>query len=262
MAAWQLRERFAADGGAIAWDRLGDGPPVVLVHGTPWSSWTWRRVAAALAERHSVFVFDHLGFGASEQHAGQDVSLAAHGARFAALLGHWGLERPAFVAHDIGGAIALRAHLLHGRAVASLALLDVVALAPWGSPSSASCASTPPCSSSSRRRSTTASCAPTSAPRSRIRSRARSRTRSSRPGRGRRGSRPSTARSPTATSATRTRSSRATATSRCPRSSSGATPTRGSRSSAAGSWPRGSRARGSRSCPAPATSCRRTRPTR
>jgi pimeloyl-ACP methyl ester carboxylesterase len=36
------------------------------------------------------------------------------------------------VAHDYGGAVALRAHLLHGRKLASLALVDVVALAPWG----------------------------------------------------------------------------------------------------------------------------------
>jgi len=38
------------------------------------------------------------------------------------------------IAHDIGGAAALRAHLLHHRPMASLALIDVVALAPWGSP--------------------------------------------------------------------------------------------------------------------------------
>ena len=134
MAGWVLRERFATDGGAIAWDRLGAGPPVVLVHGTPWSSWTWRRIAPRLAERFTVYVFDLLGFGASEQRAGQDVSLAGHGARLAALLAHWELDRPAVVAHDIGGAAILRAHLLHGRDVAALALVNVVALAPWGSP--------------------------------------------------------------------------------------------------------------------------------
>ncbi len=134
MAGWVLRERFATDGGAIAWDRLGAGPPVVLVHGTPWSSWTWRRIAPRLAERFTVYVFDLLGFGASEQRAGQDVSLAGHGARLAALLEHWRLDRPAVVAHDIGGAAILRAHLLHGRDVAALALVDVVAVAPWGSP--------------------------------------------------------------------------------------------------------------------------------
>src|SRR5215217_9437836 len=52
---WVLRERFATDAGEIAWDRLGKGPPVVLVHGTPWSSWTWRRVAPRLAERFTVY---------------------------------------------------------------------------------------------------------------------------------------------------------------------------------------------------------------
>jgi pimeloyl-ACP methyl ester carboxylesterase len=131
---WVLRERFATEEGEHAWDRLGEGPPVVLVHGTPWSSWTWRRIAPRLAERFSVHVFDLLGFGASDKRPGQDVSLAGHGARLAALLEHWRLERPALVAHDIGGATALRAHLLHGREVAALALADVVALAPWGSP--------------------------------------------------------------------------------------------------------------------------------
>src|SRR5947209_8134260 len=105
-----------------------------MVHGTPWSSWTWRRVAPRLAEGFSVYVFDLLGFGASEKRAGQDVSLAAHGARLAALLKYWALDRPAVIAHDIGGATALRAHLLHQRPVAALALIDVVALGPWGSP--------------------------------------------------------------------------------------------------------------------------------
>jgi pimeloyl-ACP methyl ester carboxylesterase len=131
---WVLRERFVTDAGEIAWDRMGEGPAVVMVHGTPWSSWTWRRVAPRLAERFSVYVFDLLGFGASEKRSGQDVSLAAHGARLAALLEYWALDRPAVIAHDIGGATALRAHLLHQRRVAALALIDVVALRPWGSP--------------------------------------------------------------------------------------------------------------------------------
>jgi pimeloyl-ACP methyl ester carboxylesterase len=134
VAEWVLRERFATDEGEIVWDTLGQGPPVVLVHGTPWSSWLWRRVAVRLAERFAVYVFDLLGFGASEKRPGQDVSLAGHGARLAALLEFWALDRPAVIAHDIGGAAVLRAHLLHHRPVSALALIDAVALAPWGSP--------------------------------------------------------------------------------------------------------------------------------
>jgi pimeloyl-ACP methyl ester carboxylesterase len=37
------------------------------------------------------------------------------------------------IAHDYGGAVSLRAHLLHGVAYRSLTPVDVVALAPWGS---------------------------------------------------------------------------------------------------------------------------------
>jgi pimeloyl-ACP methyl ester carboxylesterase len=81
-----------------------------------------------------VFVWDMPGYGVSEKSAGQDVSLAAQGRVFTELLGHWGLEEPLVVAHDFGGAVALRAHLLHGARYRALALVDPVALAPWGSP--------------------------------------------------------------------------------------------------------------------------------
>ena len=50
------------------------------------------------------------------------------------LLDHWGMERPDVVAHDFGGATALRAHLLNGKDYRSLTLIDPVALTPWGSP--------------------------------------------------------------------------------------------------------------------------------
>jgi pimeloyl-ACP methyl ester carboxylesterase len=131
---WILAERVAVDGGEIAWRRTGDGPPLVLVHGTPWSSWSWRHVVPELADRHLVYAFDLLGFGASEKRNGQDVSIAAQGARLAQLVEAWGLQSPSVIAHDIGGAITLRAHLLHGVPLSSLTLVDVVAIGQWGSP--------------------------------------------------------------------------------------------------------------------------------
>lgn len=91
-------------------------------------------MARSLARDHQVFVWDMPGYGHSEKAAGQEVSLAAQGRVFAELVGHWGLEQPLVVAHDFGGAVALRAHLLHGARYRALALVDPVALAPWGSP--------------------------------------------------------------------------------------------------------------------------------
>lgn len=129
-------EAFASSQGTVRWGRTGDGPPVVLLHGWPFSSWIWRDVAAGLAARHTVYVWDMPGYGRSERRADQDVTLGGHAAVFAELLAHWGLDSgpvPAVVAHDIGGAVALRAHVVNGAAYARLALVDAVAIAPWGS---------------------------------------------------------------------------------------------------------------------------------
>ncbi|MFP8959090.1 alpha/beta fold hydrolase [Streptomyces nanhaiensis] len=137
MAGWQLHRTYDSPSGTVRWDRLGpkDGEPVVLMHGTPFSSYVWQEIARALAaRRYQVFVWDMPGYGASEKFSGQDVSLAAQGELFGGLLQHWGLSRPSVVAHDFGGCVSLRAHLLHGAEYRRLALVDPVALAPWGSP--------------------------------------------------------------------------------------------------------------------------------
>ncbi|ANS62525.1 oxidoreductase [Streptomyces lincolnensis] len=136
MTEWQLTETFHSAAGEVRWGSLGrpDGDPVVLLHGTPFSSYVWRDIAHALAGHHQVFVWDMPGYGASEKSAGQDVSLAVQSRIFSQLLEHWGLDEPLVVAHDFGGAVSLRAHLLHGALYRALALVDPVALAPWGSP--------------------------------------------------------------------------------------------------------------------------------
>jgi pimeloyl-ACP methyl ester carboxylesterase len=129
----QLSEQFEWRGRRVRWGRRGEGPPVVLCHGTPWSSALWAPFADALAAEHSVFVWDMPGYGTSSNEPAHRVSLDVQGELLADLVRAWDLRRPHVVAHDYGGAVALRAHLLHDLDVASLALVDVVALAPWGS---------------------------------------------------------------------------------------------------------------------------------
>ena len=127
-------ETFTWRGRRVAYAVLGAGPDVVMCHGTPWSSWLWQPYAEALADRFRVHLWDMPGYGTSSKDPDHRVSLDVQGELFAALLQHWGLERPHVVAHDFGGAVSLRAHLLHGAAYASLVLVDPVALSPWGSP--------------------------------------------------------------------------------------------------------------------------------
>lgn len=125
---------FSWRGRTVRWDSFGEGPALVFLHGTPWSSALWRPIAEALSAQFTVYLWDMPGYGSSSKGPSHAVDLGVQGELFADLLDFWGLDRPHVVAHDFGGAVALRARLLHGAAYASLALVDVVALSPWGSP--------------------------------------------------------------------------------------------------------------------------------
>lgn len=127
-----LPESFETGDGVVRWSRLGGGGhPIVLVHGTPYSSHLWRDIAPALARTRTVYVFDHLGYGQSDKHEGQDLTLAAQARRFADLLAHWNLDRPSVAANDIGGAVVLRAHLLESIPFRDLTIFDAVSGGRW-----------------------------------------------------------------------------------------------------------------------------------
>lgn len=129
----RLTEEFAWRGRTVRWARLGAGPPVVFCHGTPWSSALWDPFARSLSGQFQCYLWDMPGYGRSSKGPDHRVSLDVQGELFTNLLDHWDLAAPHVVAHDYGGAVSLRAQLLRGVSYASLALVDLVALAPWGS---------------------------------------------------------------------------------------------------------------------------------
>jgi pimeloyl-ACP methyl ester carboxylesterase len=131
MNGWRLGKQGSTSAGEVAYEVFGEGPPVVLVHGTPMRSYLWRNIVPALAERHSVYVYDLLGYGESAKGEGQDVSKVAQARLLGELIEVWGLDAPAIAGHDIGGGIVLRAHLLEGVSFSRIAVLDSVVLTPW-----------------------------------------------------------------------------------------------------------------------------------
>jgi pimeloyl-ACP methyl ester carboxylesterase len=90
---WSLPERFIFQGNSIAWGAMGEGPPAILLHGTPFSSTEWRRIAPFLAQRRRVYFFDMLGYGRSDK-PDSDVSRGIQNELFATLYDHWGLTTP------------------------------------------------------------------------------------------------------------------------------------------------------------------------
>ena len=105
MPDWKLGRTYRSGSGEVRWDVLGEphADPVVLLHGTPFSSYVWRGIARALATTHRVYVWDMPGYGTSEMSDGQDVSLAAQGDVFTELLAHWGCRsRPSLRMTSVG----------------------------------------------------------------------------------------------------------------------------------------------------------------
>ncbi|WP_163508046.1 alpha/beta fold hydrolase [Fodinicola acaciae] len=130
-----LDRDFHWRGRRVAWTTAGSGPAVVFCHGTPFSSQLWKPFAEALSRDHTVHLWDMPGYGRSSKRPDQPTDFGAQAEAFAALLEHWQLEEPPHVvAHDFGGAVSLRTHLVHGVDFASLMLVDVVAIPPSGSP--------------------------------------------------------------------------------------------------------------------------------
>lgn len=97
-----LSGRFESSSGEIAYGSLGEGPDVVLVHGTPSSSVVWRQVAARLADDYRLHVLDLPGYGQSARFEGQDVRLRALAKALAGWLSHMELDGPVLVGHDFG----------------------------------------------------------------------------------------------------------------------------------------------------------------
>ena len=132
----------------IQWTRFGKttSPALVFIHGTPWSSVVWQNLATSLSAHYNVYIYDHPGFGispsprrlvdaANHDNVDLDASLVLRAEASAALFKHWDMASPPHVvSHDNGGLVSLRLLLDHGIKFASLCLIDVVAIGPFGLP--------------------------------------------------------------------------------------------------------------------------------
>ncbi|RKS80227.1 pimeloyl-ACP methyl ester carboxylesterase [Motilibacter peucedani] len=118
-----------SDGVALSVTVLGEGSPVVLLHGFPQTSLMWRHVARGLATDHTVICPDLRGYGASDKPAesGPDTySKRTMASDVVALARHLGHDRFALVGHDRGALVAFRAGLDAPDAVTHLGILDVL----------------------------------------------------------------------------------------------------------------------------------------
>lgn len=102
----------------------GQGPLVVMVHGTPTWSFLYRHLIAKLAKDHRVIAVDNLGFGLSDKPHGWTYRPEDHARNLKALIDRLGLTDITLMVHDFGGPIGLAYAVRHPDNVRALVLFN------------------------------------------------------------------------------------------------------------------------------------------
>ena len=104
---------------------LGQGKPVVLLHGWPQTWYEWRLIMPRLADRYRLIAPDLRGLGDSSRPAGGYDKKAVAADIWQLMREHLEYDKFAVVGHDVGSVVAFRLAADHADAVSHLVLLDV-----------------------------------------------------------------------------------------------------------------------------------------
>lgn len=111
------------NGARLAWQQLGEGPDLILVHGLATNRAFWMPIAMRLQSRFRVTLFDLRGHGYSSRpdHGYRAMDFAQD---IVGLMDQLDISRAALVGHSYGGSAALEAACLHPERISHLGLLD------------------------------------------------------------------------------------------------------------------------------------------
>jgi pimeloyl-ACP methyl ester carboxylesterase len=132
--AFSQHKRFAQVGDThVAYLDHGDGPPLLLLHGCPFSCFVWRKTIPLLSAHYRCIAPDLLGLGDTQTPPEADWSLPAQAAAVLGLLDALRIDAAHLVGHDHGAAIAqlLAAH--HPHRIRRLVITNAEAYDNWPS---------------------------------------------------------------------------------------------------------------------------------
>lgn len=116
-----VRRQIATEAGLARYVEVGDGPPVVLLHGLDGSSRWWAPTLTALATRFRCLALEFVSFDRWRERG--RVALPQSGAFVAAWLAALGIARADLVGHSMGGYTACQLAIDHPALVGRLALV-------------------------------------------------------------------------------------------------------------------------------------------
>jgi pimeloyl-ACP methyl ester carboxylesterase len=110
----------------VAFQRRGDGPCLLLLHGAVSDSWVWRVELESLSDVFTMVAWDAPGCGGSSDPP-QRFRLPEYAECLVQFISALGLERPHVLGHSWGSALALELYRLHPSIVKSLVLVGASA---------------------------------------------------------------------------------------------------------------------------------------
>ena len=119
-------KKVQVDGLTLGYRELGTGPPVLLLHGWPTSSFLWREVMVPIARANRVVAVDLPGFGVSDKPLDVRYNFAFFERVLDGFLARLGIEELGLGVHDLGGSIGLHWLLNRPGRVTRLALLNTL----------------------------------------------------------------------------------------------------------------------------------------
>jgi pimeloyl-ACP methyl ester carboxylesterase len=127
---WQGQARTVKVGGdTVSYVELGEGEPVLAIHGLG-GNWTvWLENMTALAQRHRVIAVDLPGFGRSAP-AGDGIAIHGYSRLLLGLLDELALEQTVLIGNSLGGWIAADLALRAPGRVRALVLVDAGGVVP------------------------------------------------------------------------------------------------------------------------------------
>jgi esterase len=107
----------------LAFEAVGNGPPVLILHGLFGAGRNWVQIAQALADRHRVYLPDARNHGASPR--GETMSYTDMALDVLAFIERAQLQRPLLIGHSMGGKTAMALALEHPQAISGVAVIDI-----------------------------------------------------------------------------------------------------------------------------------------
>ncbi len=89
----------------IAWESMGEGPPLLLIQGLGYGRWGWDPIVPGLAAQHLVIAFDNRGIGESDKPEGPYTAAQMAGDALQ-VLDEAGIDRAHVFGASLGGMIA------------------------------------------------------------------------------------------------------------------------------------------------------------